>query len=83
MTLLMQQIIEPEKAIVLGGTYKIPVMEELLSKNFIRDLKMDGTYNENAFDREYKSKWSGDAENAFFSSDQFDKHRVLQQPEYE
>lgn len=44
---------------------------------------MDGTYNESSFAREYESEWSGDAENAFFSSETFDKHRVLLQPEYE
>ena len=58
-------------------------MEELLSKNFIRDLKLDGTYNESSFAREYESEWSGDSENAFFSAEKFDKHRVLLQPEYE
>lgn len=30
-----------------------------------------------------ESQWSGDAENSFFSSEVFDKHRVLLQPEYE
>ena len=29
------------------------------------------------------SVWSGDVQNAFFSSEKFDKHRVLLQPEYE
>ena len=82
-TLLIQQIIEPNEAIVLGGTWRIPVLEELLSKTFIEELKLDGTYNDASFAREYESEWSGDAENAFFSSDKFDKHRVLLQPEYE
>ena len=81
--LLIQQIIEPNEAIVLGGTWRIPVLEELLSKTFIEELKLDGTYNDASFAREYESEWSGDAENAFFSSDKFDKHRVLLQPEYE
>lgn len=83
MTLLVQSIIEPELAIVLGGTWRVPVMEELLSKNFVQELKLDGTFNEASFDREYESKWGGDAENSFFNSDTFDKHRVLNQPEYE
>lgn len=82
-TLLIQQIIEPEEAIVLGGSWRIPVMEGLLSKTFIKDLKMDGTYNDASFAREYESEWSGDAENAFFSAEKFDKYRVLLQPEYE
>ena len=68
---------------ILGGTYETPVAEGLLSEDFVEQLKLDGTYNEDSFDREYKSKWSGDVENAFFSSEKFDKHRVLLQPEYE
>ena len=80
---LIQQIIEPEEAIVLGGTWRVPVMEQLLQRSFIEELKMDGTYNDASFAREYESEWSGDAENAFFSSEKFDKHRTLNQPEYE
>ena len=80
---LIQQIIDPDQAIVLGGTWRVPVMEELLSKSFIEELKLDGTYNDASFAREYESEWSGDAENAFFSAEKFDKHRVLLQPEYE
>ncbi len=30
-----------------------------------------------------ESEWSGDAENAFFSAETFDKYRILNQPEYE
>ena len=81
--LLIQQIIEPTEAFVMGGSWRIPVMEKLLKKSFIEELKMDGTYNDSSFAREYESEWSGDAENAYFSADKFDKHRVLLQPEYE
>ena len=76
-------IIEPSEAFVMGGTWRVPVMEKLLKKSFIEELKMDGTYNDSSFSREYESEWSGDAENAFFSAEVFDKHRVLLQPEYE
>ncbi len=81
--LLIQQIIEPSEAFVMGGTWRVPVMEKLLKKSFIEELKLDGTYNDSSFAREYESEWSGDAENAFFSAERFDKHRVLLQPEYE
>ena len=81
--ILIQQITEPGSAIVLGGTWRVPVMEKLLRKSFIEELKLDGTYNDSSFAREYESEWSGDAENAFFSAEKFDKHRVLLQPEYE
>jgi hypothetical protein len=30
-------------------------MEGLLSKNFVRDLREDGTFNEDSFEREYES----------------------------
>ena len=67
----------------MGGTYRIPVLVKLLDKNFIRDLKMDGTFNESSFDREYESKWSGTVEDAFFNGEHFTRNRKLLQPEYE
>ena len=81
--LLVWQIVKPEKSMVMGGTWRIPVLVKLLDKNFIRDLKMDGTFNESSFDREYESKWSGTVEDAFFNSETYDRNRVLKQPEYE
>jgi hypothetical protein len=76
-------ITEPEKAFIMGGTWRIPVLVKLLDKNFILDLKKDGTYNEASFDREYESKWSGTVEDAYFRGDVFDRDRKLQKPEYE
>ncbi len=76
-------ITEPEKAFVMGGTWRIPVLVKLLDKNFLQDLKKDGTFNEASFDREYESKWSGTVEDAFFNGEVFDRNRVLQKPEYE
>ena len=81
--LLIWQIVQPGKALIMGGTYRIPILMKLLDKNFIKDLKMDGTFNESSFDREYESKWSGTVEDAFFSSEVFDRNRILNQPEYE
>ena len=81
--LLVWQIVKPEKSMIMGGTYRIPVLVKLLDKNFIRDLKMDGTFNESSFDREYESKWSGSVEDAFFNAEVFDRNRILKQPEYE
>ena len=81
---LIEQITRPKgEALVAGGTWRIPVLAGLLSKNFVQQLKLDGTYNESSFDREYESIWSGDAENAYFSGENFDKYRVLKQAEQE
>ena len=51
---LVWMITEPEKAIVMGGTWRIPVLVKLLDKTFLQDLQKDGTYNDASFDREYK-----------------------------
>ena len=83
MMILLEQITQSESACVMGGTWRVPVAEGLLAKNFVQQLKMDGTYNDSSFGREYESEWSGDAENAYFSSEIFDKYRILNQPEYE
>ena len=51
-------ITEPEKAIVLGGTWRIPVLMGLQNKSFLTDQERDGTFNEAAFDREYEILYS-------------------------
>lgn len=81
--LLVQSIVEPDSAMVMGGTYNTPVIEGLLDEDFVEQLKMQGTYNDDSFDREYNSIWSGSVENAFYSAEKFDKHRQLLQPENE
>jgi hypothetical protein len=68
---------------VMGGTYMTPVTEGLLDEDFVDQLRAQGTFKEDSFDREYRSIWSGDVENAFYSSEKFDRCRVLLQPEYE
>ena len=81
--MLINSILDPAKYMIMGGTYKTPVIEGALDENFVDTLKLNGTYHEDSFDREYRSKWSGDVENAFYSSEKFDKYRVLLQPEKE
>lgn len=81
--LLIWQIVKPGQSIVMGGTWRVPVLMKLLDRNFVKDLKADGTFNESSFAREYESVWSGATEDAFFNAELFDKHRVLLQPEHE
>lgn len=52
--ILVWEIVKPERACILGGTWRIPVLMGLLDKTFIKDLKLDGTFNEASFGREYK-----------------------------
>lgn len=81
--LLIQSLIEPDQVMIIGGTYQIPVAEGLLDEDFVDQLKLSGTFNQDSFDRQYRSIWTGDVQNAFFSAEKFDKHRVLRQPENE
>ena len=55
---------------IMGGTWETPVTEGLLNEDFVEELKMSGTFNEASFERILF--WSGDAENAYFSSDVFE-----------
>lgn len=80
---MIQSLIEPDEVMVIGGTYKTPIVEGLLDEDFVSQLKLQDTYSEDSFDREYGSHWGGDVENAFFSAEKFDMHRQLLQPEYE
>lgn len=81
--ILCQSVARPKEAMILGGTWKVPMMEGLLDRDFITNLKIDGTFNDAAFDREYNSVWTGDIESAFFESEHFDKYRDINLPEYE
>ena len=81
--LLIQSIIEPDETLIMGGTYQTPIDAGLLNEDFVDQLKLMGTFNQDSFDRQYRSIWTGDAENAFFSAEKFDKHRSLLQPENE
>ena len=81
--LLVRMVVEPDKAFIMGGTWRIPVLLGLQPKNFVEDLKRDSTFNEASFGREYESKWTGTVEDAFFDGEAFDHNRQINQPEYE
>lgn len=70
-------------AMVMGGTWRIPVVMGLQPKTFVNDLKNDSTFNEASFGREYESKWTGTVEDAFFDGERFDRCRKLLQAESE
>lgn len=80
---LVRMVTQPERCIVLGGTWRLPVAVGLQSKTFIQDQKDEGTFNEASFEREYESRWTGDVEDAYFNSEMFNRGRILKQPEYE
>lgn len=82
-TLLVRMVVDPGQSIVMGGSWRIPVLVGLLDSDFLINLKRDPTFNEASFGREYESIWSGTVEDAFFNSEVFDRNRKIQKPEYE
>lgn len=80
---LLTQITQPGKAIVLGGSYKIPIIAGLQNMDFIRQQKNSGTFNPTSFGREYLSRWSTGSEHAYFPAEIFDRFRSLQEPVFE
>lgn len=81
--ILLNSVLFPDQYMILGGDYHLAILEGAVKEDMVDEMKMNGTYDESSFDREYGSVWSGDAANAYFSNDVFEKHRVLLQPEYE
>lgn len=79
--ILEMSIIDPRQAFVWGCDYRIPVMHGLLDKQFIQELKMSPTYQEETFAREYLSIWSGGSEESWFNFDKLQKYRKIKNPE--
>lgn len=77
---LIRMVTEPGKAIVLGGSYRIPILAGLQDMDWIREMKMSGTFNPASFPREFLSMWSSGSDKAYFPADTFDKLRSLQEP---
>ena len=67
--LMLQSIIAPDQAFVWGCDYRIPVMAGLIPKNYVRELKMSGTFKEEDFAREYMSIWTGGSADSWITTD--------------
>lgn len=80
---LIRMVTEPGKAMVLGGSYRVPIIGGLQDMEYIRTQMTDSNYNPSHFQREYMSNWSSGSESAFFPADTFDRLRALQEPEFE
>ena len=52
--MLINSVIDPKNYCILGGTFATPVKEGLLDKDFVKKLRLESTFNDSSFDREYK-----------------------------
>lgn len=78
---LMDAIMMPDYAFVMGCDYRVPMLHGLLDKKSITNLKLSPSYNEDAFNREYLSNWSAASEESWFNFDKLEKYRKLKNPD--
>lgn len=75
-------IIDPQNSFVIGMDYRIPIMHDLLDKQFVKKLKSSPSFNEESFAREYMSIWSGSSNDSWFNFDKLQKYRKIKNPEW-
>lgn len=80
--LLISSIIRPKDAIVFGIDYRVPVVEGLISANYIKQMKLSPTFNEHDFAREFLSIYTSDNEESWFNFDQLNRHRKIVNAEW-
>ena len=75
-------ILQPDKYVVMGGSYKIPVMHGLLSEDTMREILSSPSYRGDQVDREYRSIWSGSIAGAAFDAGEIANCRTKKRAEY-
>lgn len=73
-------IMRPWESMILGGTWRVPVMEGLLERDFAKQQQESSTYSPQSFSREYESIWIGTKDGSYFNGDEFDSARDLKNP---
>lgn len=81
--LLARSVVDPDEAMILGGSCHIPIIAGLQPENFIDNLRLQESFEEASFEREYMSTWTGAREGVYYSSNSINKNRTLLQPELE
>lgn len=75
-------IINPETSFSFGCDYRVPMMHGLIDKKFVNNLKMDPSFNEASFAKEYLSIWDGASEDSWFNFSKLEAHRKIKNPEF-
>lgn len=78
---MIQAIIDPKRAFVMGIDYRIPAMHGLVDKKLVEKLKLSSAYNEMTFAQEFNGNWSGANEDSWFNLEKLFKYRKKKNPE--
>lgn len=65
---MCRSILEPDKYIVLHGSFRIPLSCHLTAPSMIEDAKSSPSFSKDSFEREYESVWSSAPKGAAFSA---------------
>ena len=79
---LCLSLIDPDKYIVMGGSYEVLVMHNRLSEDTIREIISSPSYTSDQVDREYRSIWSASASGAVFQPNSISEMRKMKRAEY-
>nr|DAX83978.1 MAG TPA: large terminase [Caudoviricetes sp.] len=77
---LFQEMTQGKATIVLGTSYEMGTYFGTLTESEVIDKKNDATYSPLAFDREYRSIFTGSSEGSLVSADELSKTRTLTRP---
>jgi len=80
--LFVSSIINPRSAMIFGIDYRVPVKEGLISANYINTMKLDPTFKEADFAREFLSIYTSDNEESWFNFKQLGRHRKIVNAEW-
>lgn len=80
--LFQMGIIRPNDAITFGIDYRVPVIEGLMTNENISNMKLDPTFKEADFAREFLSIYTSDNEDSWFNFTQMTKHRKIVNAEW-
>lgn len=79
---LCYSIIDPKHYIVMGGSYKIPIMHGLLSEQTMKEILSSPSFRADQVDREYRSIWSSAIDGAAFDINAISEMRKIKNAEY-
>ncbi len=75
-------IIKPTDSIVFGIDYRVPVIEGLIDFEYIQKMKLDPTYKDRDFEREFLSIYTSESEESWFNFNQLERHRKIKNAEW-
>lgn len=78
---MIQAIIDPKRAFVMGIDYRIPAMHGLVDKKHIEKLRLSSAYNEMTFAQEFNGSWGSSNIDSWFDMERLFKYRKKKNPE--